>query len=197
MTHYFDKPQKSTYLGFGERPVILVVDLMKGGSMGGLPERAVRNTRILLQEARKKNVPIGYTVLAYRSDLKDYPPNKLASMKLVMGTESVKVMDEVAPGPEDFVIIKKTNSPFIGTNLLLLLTLMQADTIIVTGRHTSGCIRATAADAFSYGYRTIIPEECVGDGKGLMPHKANLCDLHIRGADVLTLREVLEDLGRL
>jgi len=54
---------------------------------------------------------------------------------------------------------------------------------------------ATASDSFSYGFRTVVPEECVGDSKGLNPPKANVCDLHIRGADVVRLGEVLNHLN--
>ncbi|MBI3978446.1 MAG: isochorismatase family protein, partial [Chloroflexi bacterium] len=60
---------------------------------------------------------------------------------------------------------------------------------------TSGCIRATTIDSFSYGYRTIIPRECVGDWEP-GPHEQNLTDVNRRYADVLSLDEVLAYVDR-
>jgi nicotinamidase-related amidase len=57
------------------------------------------------------------------------------------------------------------------------------DTVILTGGSTSGCVRASAVDSLSRGYRTIIPEECVAD-KHEIPHFANLADMMLKYADV-------------
>ena len=62
--------------------------------------------------------------------------------------------------------------------------------MVITGGSTSGCIRATAVDSLSHGYRTIIPEECVAD-KHESYHFANLTDLSIKYADVLDVEEVM------
>ena len=69
------------------------------------------------------------------------------------------------------------------------------DTVIITGGSTSGCIRATAVDSLSRGYRTIVPEECVAD-KHESYHFANLTDLAIKYADVLEVTEVLDWLSQ-
>ena len=71
----------------------------------------------------------------------------------------------------------------------------QVDTIVLTGGSTSGCIRATAVDSLSRGYRTIVPEECVAD-KHESYHFANLTDLSIKYADVLEVREIFEYLQK-
>ena len=82
-------------------------------------------------------------------------------------------------------------SAFFETQLQSLLVWHQVDTVILTGGSTSGCIRATAVDSLSRGYRTIVPEECVAD-KHESYHYANLTDLSLKYADVLTLNEVNE-----
>lgn len=184
-------------IGYGKRPALLVVD-MNVTTAEGLVGRAVQNTAVLLQVAREKKIPVIYTLMgSYRPDLKDFIPIKLAGVsESIAGTGHARVTDMLKPEGE-LVIVKKVNSAFIGTNLLSYLVQSGVDTVIVTGIHTSGCIRATASDCFSYGFKTIVPEECVGDGKGMKPHRANLCDLHVRGADVVPLKEVLQYLGRL
>jgi maleamate amidohydrolase len=50
-------------------------------------------------------------------------------------------------------------------------------------------------DSFSYGWRTIVPEECVGDVEQA-PHDSNLQDIQRRYADVLPLKDVLDYLEK-
>jgi len=200
MREYYEGPVKlqTERIGFGKKPAVLVIDLQKDMKLVGMPARTVRNTSVLLAKAREVAVPVFYTVIGYRADRKDTTLNKLGAMAgHLLGTESVEVLDEVKPTKEDVVLVKKGNSAFWGTDLLMQLTKRGVDTLIVAGCHTSGCVRATATDSYTLGLRTVVAEECVGDGKGINPHKANLCDLHIRGADVITLEEVLLYLDRL
>ena len=187
----------SRRLGFGKTPAILIIDFQKDTPATGLVGRAVQNTAILLEKAREKHIPLFYTVIGYRPDMKDFVPNKLTTLTgHILGTDSVEVVDELKPRHDDVMITKKTSSVFIGTDLTLYLNRMGIDTLIITGCHTGGCIRASATDSSSFGYRTVLPEECVGDRNGLNPHKSNLCDLHIRGTDVITVHETMEYLDR-
>jgi len=73
---------------------------------------------------------------------------------------------------------------------------LDVDTIIITGTTTSGCIRATAVDAFAYNFKTIIPEECCFD-RFLSSHAINLFDLNTKYADVVPIDEVLNYLNNL
>ena len=63
--------------------------------------------------------------------------------------------------------------------------------MIVVGCMTSGCIRASVIDSFSTGYKTIVPEDCVGDADD-RPHQDNLRDIGRRYADVLNSSDVIE-----
>ncbi|MEO7404291.1 MAG: isochorismatase family protein, partial [Burkholderiales bacterium] len=49
---------------------------------------------------------------------------------------------------------------------------------------------ATAVDSLQRGYRTIVPEECVAD-KHESYHYANLTDLALKYADVVSVQEVM------
>ena len=92
---------------------------------------------------------------------------------------------------KDAVYLKKMPSTFFETPLQSLLVWHQVDTLVITGGSTSGCIRATAVDSLSRGYRTIVPEECVAD-KHESYHFANLTDLLLKYADVVDVKEVFE-----
>ena len=69
------------------------------------------------------------------------------------------------------------------------------DTLIITGCTTSGCVRATAVDACSYGFHTIVVEEAVGD-RAALPHAASLFDIDAEYGDVVTLDETVAYLSR-
>ena len=86
-------------------------------------------------------------------------------------------------------------SAFFETPLASYLVWHKVDTVIVTGGSTSGCVRATAVDALSHGYRTIVPEECVAD-KNESYHFANLTDLALKYADVVSVNEVMDYLRK-
>lgn len=63
------------------------------------------------------------------------------------------------------------------------------DSLIITGLTTSGCVRASVVDAFSYNYKVIVPEECVGD-RSQISHKVSLMDIQMKYGDVLQLAQV-------
>jgi isochorismate hydrolase len=54
-------------------------------------------------------------------------------------------------------------------------------------------VRAAAVDSLSRGYRTIVPEQCVAD-KHESYHFANLTDLMLKYADVISVHEALAHL---
>lgn len=103
------------------------------------------------------------------------------------------IVDVLAPLEHEVVIEKAMPSAFFGTHLASFLTYERVDTIVLTGMVTSGCVRATALDGFSYNYRVIIPQECVAD-RGQTSHKVALFELHMKYADVLPVGEVVAHL---
>lgn len=188
----------------GERPAVLVIDLQyaftdPAFSMGGAPlvERAVESTARVLAAARRAGVPVFQAVVAWREDGADiglWPVKLPALREVTLGSRWAQV-DARVWDDSDVLLVKKWPSFFHGTPLLSLLTAAERDTVVVTGCTTSGCVRATAVDAFSYGYRTLVPEDCVGD-QGRDAHEANLRDVHRRYAEVTSAAEVIAYLER-
>jgi maleamate amidohydrolase len=187
----------------GERPAVLVIDLQHAFTdpafpMGGaeLVERAVEGTARVLEAARAAGAPVFQTVVAWREDGADIGlwPVKLPRLREVtLGSRWAQV-DARVWDDSDVLLVKKWPSFFHGTPLASLLAAARRDTVIVTGCMTSGCVRATTVDSFSYGYRTLVPEDCVGD-QGRDAHVANLRDVHRRYAEVTTADEVIEYLA--
>ena len=100
------------------------------------------------------------------------------------------IVAEIAPQPQDIVIEKLKPSGFHGTPLASFLALLRADSLLVAGTTTSGCVRATVIDAFSENYRVAVIEETCFD-RAQASHAVSLCDMHAKYADVVTLDAAL------
>ena len=153
-------------------------------------ERATINTAALLEVARDADVPVYHTVVVWKdeSELGHWTIKLPPCAEITPGSRWAEV-DERLWDERDVLLPKKWPSFFHGTPLISLLTAANRDTVIVTGCTTSGCVRATTVDAFSYGFRTIVPEDCVGD-QGRDAHESNLRDVHRRYAEVTNSSEV-------
>jgi maleamate amidohydrolase len=185
-------------LGFGVSPVVLVIDFILGftdpsSPLGADFGRELHASARLLAAARRATVPVLFTTTTYRSDLSDggFFVRKIPSLAILQAESRWTDADpRLTPLPEEVVLVKKYASAFFGTSLSSMLTVLGADSLILAGCTTSGCVRATAVDAIQHGYRTIVPEECVGD-RALEPHEASLLDLEAKYADVVPLKKVL------
>ena len=67
---------------------------------------------------------------------------------------------------------------------------------MVTGCTTSGCVRGTVVDGFSYNFRALVPYDAVYD-RSATSHAVNLFDMASKYADVLSTDEALGVLGEL
>jgi nicotinamidase-related amidase len=108
----------------------------------------------------------------------------------VTNIDGNEIMAEIAPASRDIVVHKQKPSGFFGTNMASYLQLLGADSVIVTGTTTSGCVRATVLDAFSLNFRVAVAEEGCFD-RSQASHAINLCDMHAKYADVVKTAEVL------
>lgn len=179
---------------FGERPALLIVDMTYGFadsrfrlgcSETGYP--AVDATARLLHKARAKRIPVIYTRGVSESNASG---NGLWKGGTGKSDEENTIVEAIAPAGDDIVIEKRRPSAFFGTNLVDMLIYHRVDTLLVAGLTTSGCVRATVVDGFSYNYRVIVAEECVGD-RSQISHKVGLLDMHMKYSDVLPLAQVL------
>lgn len=188
-------------VGFGERPAIICIDFFNGMTDPNFPlgtevDTQIAATNDLLQVARKQGFPIIHTTVEF-ADPKEGGPflKKIPGLaELKPGSHWSAFDDRIKPEPSDYVIVKKYQSGFYGTNLQALLTSLQVDTTIVTGISTSGCVRATVVDAMQGGFRVIIPRECVGD-RSPAQGEANLIDMDAKNGDVLPVADVIAKLA--
>ena len=201
--------------GFGKRPALLIIDVSYGftgdvrepildsikrwpNSCGEDAWDAVEVIKTLSTAFRAKRLPVLYTTGVVRPDNWDAgswawkntrtaeavprPMNKIDANAIVA---------EIAPQPQDIVVLKQKPSGFHGSNLLSYLVLLGCDSLIVCGTTTSGCVRATVIDAFSNNFRVTVVEDACFD-RSQASHAVNLCDMNAKYADVLQSSDVLD-----
>lgn len=195
---FYVKKGFAARVGFGERPALLVIDIIRAftdlrSPLASNLDSQVTAIQRLLEVARVAEIPIIFSTVAYDRDLqeagiwiKKIPSNSW----LVEGSEWVEVDERLERRESEMLLVKKYASCFFGTDLIARLTSRRVDTLLVTGCTTSGCVRATAVDACSLGLHTIVTQEAVGD-RAEQPHYANLFDIDAKYGDVVALDETL------
>lgn len=185
-------------VGFGERPAVVVVDMIHGftdpaSPLGSNLDAEVAATARLLAAARAARFPVHFTTIEYHDDGTGGVPfvRKIPAIRtLLPGSRLVAVDGRLAPAAGEIVWTKQGASAFFGTALAAALTSRRVDTVLLAGCTTSGCVRASAIDSCQYGFRTIVVREAVGD-RAREPHEANLFDMDAKYADVVALDEAL------
>lgn len=191
--------------GFGEKLAIVNVDIQQAYTRLDMfktayetDPRQIEHVNKISALARKRKMPVVWTRVAYMANgddcgvwgLRDNDEDSLQNIKPGSERHRFDPRCEVSPDV-DAVFDKRMPSAFFETPLHSLLVWHKVDTVVVTGGSTSGCVRATAVDSLSRGYRTIVPIETTAD-KHESPHFANLTDLQLKYADVVPVR-VVED----
>lgn len=193
--------------GFGKKPALINIDLQKAYTCVGefatayeTDPRQLEYVNTLAAEFRSRGFPVVWTYVAYMESGEDAgvwgtrtnTPDSLQNIKV--GSRRAELDDRlVIDRQRDIIINKRMASAFFETNLGSIFTFHGVDTVVVTGGSTSGCVRATAVDSLQRSFRTIVPEECVAD-KHEGPHFANLYDMALKYADVLSVEETLAQL---
>jgi len=197
--------------GIGERPALLIIDVQYRTvgteprpfwesikefptSCGDVGWNAVRNIAPLLAEFRARKWPVLYPHVAPKNKATD-SGRLAAKVPAIMNIaeKGYEFVAEVAPREGDVLLPKKHPSAFFATPLVSHLIDLGVDTLVVTGCTTSGCVRCSVVDAFSYNFRVVVPSDCVYD-RSATSHAVNLFDMASKYADVATSGEILERL---
>lgn len=200
--------------GFGKRPVLLVIDVNYAfcgdrsepilesikrwrASCGEDAWIVIPTIKRLIDKAHQKGIPVIYTTGIRRDDNWDAGSwawkndrNSEAPKTAETNRDGNDIIDEIAPTPRDIVVRKQKPSAFFGTNLSSYLTLLGCDSVVIAGTTTSGCVRATVLDAFSFNYRVALAIEGCFD-RSETSHAINLCDMNAKYADVVSAADIL------
>ena len=206
-------------VGFGSLPALLIVDVnydfcghksepieesvtLWNHSCGEEAWAAIPHIQRIIKAFREANFPIIYTTTAdMREDGFEWGIWKYKDGRIMEKTKLPEfpkndIVQEITPDLKKDIVIKKLRpSAFHGTPLLQFLVDMKVDSLMVCGTTTSGCVRASVVDAFSYNYRVAIIEECTFD-RGQASHAINLFDMNQKYADVVSIDEAVQALEK-
>lgn len=190
--------------GFGEKLDILNVDFQQAYTRVDMfktayetDPRQIEYVNAISRLAREKGMSVVWSQVGYMDNADDAgvwgtrtdTEDSLQNIKY--GSDRHKFDPRCDIHASDLQYTKRMPSMFFETPLASFLTWHRVDTVVVTGGSTSGCVRATAVDALSHGYRTIVPIETCAD-KHESYHFANLTDLQIKYADVEPVQTVID-----
>jgi len=199
--------------GLGVRPALLIIDVQYR-TVGTTPQpfweaikefptscgetawHAVANIQKLLAVFRAKNWPVLYPHVAPKKAAEGGRLAEKVPAIMNIPAHGYDFVKEVAPRDGDVLLPKKHPSAFFGTALASHLIDLQADTLIVTGCTTSGCVRGSVVDAFSLNFKVMVPQDAVYD-RSQVSHAVNLFDMSEKYADVGTTDSVIASLQKI
>lgn len=202
----FGKP-----IGMGNRPALLIIDVQYR-TVGAQPRPfdeavtefttscgqagwdAVPNIELLLARFRGEGWPVLYPHVAPKQS---YDSGALAAKVpgiMDIPEHGYEFVRQVAPAEDDILLPKRHPSAFFGTPLVSYLVHAGVDSLVVTGCTTSGCVRSSVVDAFSYNFKVTVPADAVYDRSPIV-HEVNLFDMAQKYADVTTTADLLETLA--
>jgi maleamate amidohydrolase len=193
--------------GLGKRPALLIIDVQYR-TVGTTPKpfweaikefptacgdvgwNAVRHIERILRLFRERNWPVLYPYVAPKEAFDFGRLSDKVPAIMTVASKGYEFVAEVAPREQDILLPKKHPSAFFGTPLVSYLINAEADSLVVTGCTTSGCVRGSVVDAFAYNFRVLVPHEAVYD-RSATSHAVNLFDMASKYADVLSTDETV------
>lgn len=177
---------------FGRERLPLRESMAEYPSSCGLPAwEALPALEELLGTARDAGRPVVHTV-ANESD----QAGVVATLRAVYGEHDAKatdqdgwanrIVDSLTPAHDELVVGKSRASAFFGTTLDTYFRSVGVESLVVVGESTSGCVRASAVDAYSLGFDVVVVEDGVFD-RSPLSHKMSLVDLHLKYATVVDM----------
>jgi maleamate amidohydrolase len=191
-------------LVFGERPALLIVDVVMAYLNPASPlyagvEAALASNERLATAARDTDVPVIFTNIAYETGGIDGGQffRKVPALKAFSrGSPDGAFPPTLQPRATELVVTKQYPSAFFGTSLASTLQVMGIDTLLITGFSTSGCVRASALDALCHGFAPFVVRDACGD-RDTRPHEQNMFDMAAKMAEVVGEAEAITLMQRL
>lgn len=186
-------------IGFGERPALLVIDLVKAFTdperpLGADLDAQIAASNRLIDAAHDRGVPVIFSTVRYDDpnlgDAGIWALKQKGTASLLASGDGPELDGRLQYRPTDSILAKKYASCFFGTDLVPRLLARRVDTLILAGCTSSGCVRASAVDACQTGFRPMVVREAVGD-RSAAAHAQSLFDLDAKYADVVSLDETL------
>ncbi|MCL2379431.1 MAG: cysteine hydrolase [Coriobacteriia bacterium] len=145
------------------KPAVIVIDMLNDFVTGSLANPRASNIiapiQGLVAAARTAKIPVIFSNDAHLPNI-DHELD-LWGDHAMAGTTGAEFIPELSPQAGDHILPKRRYSAFFETGLHSLLRDLQIDTLIICGMLTNICIQHTAADAYMWGFKVVIPTDGV------------------------------------
>ncbi len=151
-----------------QNTALLVMD-MQTAIVGLLPtgNETPGNIAKAIAHARANEIPVIFVVVGFRPGMPEISPNNksFSASKTRLGTsnrdEFMKIIDVVAPLPDEIIVTKRRYSAFIGSDLEVVLRSQGIQHLVLTGISTSGVVLSTLREAADKDYRlSVLSDGC-------------------------------------
>ena len=112
---------------------------------------------------------------------------------VVTGTKGAKVIEQLKPLKNEYIIIKKRWSVFYQTDLDIILKHHNIKDIYITGIQTPNCIRTTIFDGASLNYNMILIEDA-SNASSKSIHQSNILDIQNLGCQTLLTNNLINSI---
>lgn len=146
-----------------DKTALLVMDVQRGivGRFGD-DHAYLRRLGSAIDVARAARVPVIYVVVSFRTGHPEISARNrgFAAVAQAGGfahdDPATEIHPAVAPQPGDIVVTKRRVSAFTGSDLQVLLSALEAGTLVLTGIATSGVVLSTLRQAADLDYRLVV-----------------------------------------
>ena len=154
-------------IGFGERPALMMIDMINGFTDASMPlganlDQQIEAQKPLLEIAHERDIPVIFSTVLYEEpDIKDagiWALKQSGARTLTAGSKRSK-STPVSSGGRRTSSWSKNTPRVLRHRSCPRLNSRHIDTLILTGCITSGCVRATAVDAVENGFRPTVVRE--------------------------------------
>jgi len=167
----------------GDRQVSELIDQFPA-SCGEHAYRAIEPTNRLITLFRDRGLPIFFSTKDFEQSQRS--GNATHRPRNKPKPEDYQIYHAVNYRKTDTLIKKLRASVFFDTELQNLLEAKKIGSLFIAGESTSGCVRASVIDAFSFGYRVCVVENCVFD-QNRVSHAVNLYDIQHKYGQITTI----------
>lgn len=186
---------------------LLIIDMQNDFVLPGGPVHVagaastIPAIKSMLEAFRTNEHPVFHITREYRPDGSDVEKLRqkdfLKHQAFVLpGTKGSEIVDQLAPIPGDYRVIKNRFSGFMFTELDLMLRRLNISHLVVTGTQLPNCVRATVFDALCLDYDvTLITDGCSAQTSEIA--RANITDMANVGVRCVGSEQFINDFNEI
>jgi nicotinamidase-related amidase len=178
-----------------DKSALLVMDVQRGvvARFGGDPGYLDR-LGAAIATARAARIPVIYVTVGFRHGHPEISRRNRSFAALAAAggfthdDPDTEIHPAVAPLPGDTIVVKRRVSAFAGSDLQLLLSGLEAGTLVLTGIATSGVVLSTLRQAADLDYQLVVLADACLDADPEV-HRVLTEKVFPRQADVLAVAD--------